>query len=109
MSEEVKTEEKATGRGGKRPGSGRKKGSVGTHTLEAAAFRQELVARVIAERGALIEAMIEKAKKGDVFAFKEIAERVLGKVTQPVDFGKDTLKAIQDTMQAILTAKEKVK
>lgn len=73
-------------RGGKRPGAGRKTAS---HTLEASKFREELIRRVIEEQGPIIDALIFRAKEGDVRALSEVLDRVLGKVTQPMDVTSD--------------------
>ena len=89
-------------RGGYRPGSGRKKGSKASHTLAAETFRKTLIERVIKEKTPIITALINKAKKGDVLAIKEINERVLGKVTQPVAYDKDTLKTIQTMIAKVV-------
>jgi hypothetical protein len=67
--------------GGKRPGAGRKKGSS---TKEALAYRELLLKRVEEEKGELIDALIAKAKTGDIAALKEINERTMGKVVQPI-------------------------
>lgn len=69
-------------RGGKRPGAGRKTAS---HTLEASKFREELIRRVIKEQGPIIDALISRAKEGDVRALSEVLDRVIGKVTTPLD------------------------
>lgn len=69
-------------RGGKREGAGRK---VAQHTIETEAARKRLIELVVAELDELILPQIERAKKGDTVAFKELMERSLGKVTAPVD------------------------
>lgn len=63
-------------RGGKREGAGRKKAS---HTIQAEAFKAYLIAKVIKEKEPIVQALIAKAKTGDVPALKEVFERVLGK------------------------------
>jgi len=63
-------------RGGKREGAGRKKAK---HTIQAEAFKAFLIAEVIKEKAPIVEALIAKAKTGDVPALKEVFERVLGK------------------------------
>jgi hypothetical protein len=63
-------------RGGKREGAGRKKAQ---HTIQAEAFKAFLIAEVIKEKQPIVEALIAKAKSGDVPALKEVFERVLGK------------------------------
>jgi len=70
--------------GGKRPGAGRKKGSKAAHTIEAEIYRQYIIKRVIKEKAPIVAAMIKKAKKGDVMAFKELNDRALGKAMQPI-------------------------
>lgn len=63
-------------------GAGRKHAS---HTLEASKFREELIRRVLIEKGPLIDALIKKGKEGDVKALSEILDRVLGRATQDID------------------------
>ncbi len=67
-------------RGGKRPNSGRPKGSLASHTIQAQALKQRLVKRVLEEQEPIIEALIKQAKEGQIQALKEVFERVLGKV-----------------------------
>ena len=70
--------------GGKRPGAGRKKGSVAKHTLEAQELRKRYIERVAPIWDDLIDAQIEKASVGDMRAIEEINNRVLGKSIQPL-------------------------
>lgn len=63
-------------RGGKREGAGRKKAK---HTIQAEAFKAFLIAEVVKDKKPIVEALIAKAKSGDVPALKEVFERVLGK------------------------------
>jgi hypothetical protein len=70
--------------GGKRPGAGRKKGSVAKHTLEAQEFRKRLIQRVTPVWDDIIDTMIEKAAMGESWAIKEINDRILGKAIQPL-------------------------
>jgi hypothetical protein len=80
--------------GGKRPGAGRPKGAVSGHTKEALIFKEELIKRVLKEKGPLIEALIGKAKTGDVQALKEINDRLLGKPLQQVGLDDETINAL---------------
>ncbi len=64
--------------GGRRPGAGRKKG---TDALAIEEYRKLLVKKVLAQKGPIIDALINKALTGDVPALKEIQERLLGKVS----------------------------
>ena len=80
--------------GGKRNGAERPKGSISGHTKEALIFKEELIRRVLAEKGPLIDALIKKAKKGDVHALKEINDRVLGKAHQSLGLDDDTIQAL---------------
>lgn len=81
--------------GGKRTGAGRPKGSISGHTKEALIFKEELIKRVLAEKGPIIDALIKKAKKGDVHALKEINDRVLGKANQQIGLDDETMKTIR--------------
>src|SRR4051794_13946756 len=70
------------GHGGSRPGSGRKKG---TSALQAELYRQYILEEVIKNQAEIIAAMLNKAKAGDVQAFKELNDRAVGKALQNVD------------------------
>lgn len=65
--------------GGKRPNSGRPKGSLATHTIQAQALKKMLIRRVLEEKEPIVEALINQAKEGQIQALKEVFERVLGK------------------------------
>lgn len=79
--------------GGSRPGAGRKKGQVAAHTQQAAVARAELIRAYVENIQPINEALIEKAKKGDIAAIKELHDRVYGKSVQPLsnDEGKPLL------------------
>lgn len=68
--------------GGARPGAGRK---ISNHTIEAAAARAFIIHEVVKNIGPLMEALIEKAKGGDIIAIKEAFERAFGKSKQQID------------------------
>lgn len=72
-------------KGGKRKGAGRKKGSFATHTLQAQEARKLLVAKYIKEQTGIDQALIDKAKTGDVPAIKELYDRVYGKSNESLD------------------------
>lgn len=67
--------------GGKRPGAGRKKAS---HTIQAEAAKAELVRMYCENVRPINEALIQKAKQGDIAAIKELHDRVFGKAAQPL-------------------------
>ncbi len=73
---------------------GRPSGSKAAHTLEAQTLRQYLISRTIEEHKPLVEALIRKAKRGDLGSIKEVFERVLGKEKDPT-----TPKIIVQTLQ----------
>ena len=70
------------GLGGYRPGAGRPKAP---HTIAAEAAKKTLILKFVKEKGPIFEALISKAKTGDVAAIKELFERVWGKESQPFD------------------------
>jgi hypothetical protein len=76
-------------RGGKRENAGRKKGYPAIQAEEA---RRVFSERIMREIGPIADALISKAKGGDVGAVKELFDRAFGKSYQSVDVttnGKD--------------------
>lgn len=85
--------------GGKRPGSGRKKGSKANHTIQAEAMRKYVVERIAAEIGPIMDAQIALAKgalmsingknafieKPDVGAGKYLIDQGIGKAKEQVE------------------------
>ena len=71
-------------RGGSRANSGPKKGSHQRPAIEKEAFRKCLLAAVMKQKEALVEALINQALKGDVPALREVFDRGLGKVAQEI-------------------------
>lgn len=63
--------------GGARPGAGRK---PGFNAIQSEKLREYLIEEVLKEKGPLVQALITKAKSGDVQALKEVFERSVGKV-----------------------------
>ncbi len=77
--------DKAKKWGGKRNNAGKKKGSKASHTLEAQEFKKLLVQEVLKAQKPIIKALIKKAKAGDMFAMREVLDRVIGKVTDKLE------------------------
>ena len=76
--------------GGKRPGAGRKKGQKAAHTTQAQKAREELIRAYIENIKPINEALIKKAKEGDIQAIRELHDRVYGKPMQAMELsGKD--------------------
>lgn len=71
-------------KGGKRPGAGRKKGSKASHTLQAEEGKKLLIQMYLENIRPINEALLKKAKKGDLGAIKELHDRVYGKSLQPI-------------------------
>jgi hypothetical protein len=97
--------------GGKRLGSGRKKGSIASHTLEAQEIRICLIKKVIKEKGPIVRALVNKAKKGDIAALREVLDRTIGKVRDQLDIDanskRDELMRIQDGVREIIESAKK--
>lgn len=72
--------------GGKREGAGRPKGFA---ALAAERTRAKVAEMVELEIVPMTEAQIEKAKKGDTQAFKELMDRGFGKVKEQMDITTD--------------------
>ena len=71
--------------GGKRPGAGRKPG----YKAKVAELYMELLAKEVEKQKLpIIQALINRAKTGDVQAIKEIHDRLAGKPEQAIT-GKD--------------------
>jgi hypothetical protein len=75
--------------GGKRPGAGRKKGSVGGHTLEAQEAKKLLIAKFHEHLTPIVMKAIAQAKKGDRYAREWLSDRAWGKATQPIGGDED--------------------
>lgn len=88
-------------RGGKRPGAGRKKGYAAKNTEEARKFIAEKVSKEI---GPIVNALIKKAKQGDVRAIKELFDRAYGRTVSNEDskgsFFMYDMKAVRDKYKA---------
>lgn len=69
-------------RGGFRKGSGRKQGFAAKSAEEA---RILLSGRVLEEIGPICDALIKKAKKGDIPAIRELFDRAWGKPPQALN------------------------
>lgn len=73
-------------RGGRREGAGRKKAH---HTIQAEAAKKQLIEAYLKNIKPINEALIKKAKKGDLAAIKELHDRVYGKAVQPIGNADD--------------------
>lgn len=71
--------------GGKRSGAGRKAGSKASHTLQAQEIKKEIIARAFKELDPIITALVNKAKKGNIYAIQELFNRALGKPVQDLN------------------------
>ena len=71
--------------GGKRNGAGRPIGTKAPHTLEIAKAKEYVVQEVIREIEAILRPQIEKAKQGDLLAFKSLLDRAFGRSKESVD------------------------
>lgn len=65
--------------GGVRPGAGKKKQQS---TIQAEKLRAYLIEEILKEKGPLVQALINQAKRGNVVALREIFERSIGKVVE---------------------------
>ncbi len=70
--------------GGKRPGAGRPKGTFASHTLEAQEFRKRLIERALPKWDAIIDSLITLALHGEIYAIRELNDRIMGKAAQPL-------------------------
>lgn len=82
---------------------GRKKGTRNKETIKKEVITEYLVDEVIRERKPLIQALIQKGKKGEVKALNLIFDRVLGKVTEKFeyDLGQESLKELESFMRLL--------
>lgn len=92
--------------GGKRPGSGRKKGQLAGHTLETQQQRIKAIAMVDARLEEIFAPQIEKAIKGDTSAFTAVLDRAWGKPLQSTEItgkdGKDLIPALSDKVTKLI-------
>ena len=68
---------------------GRPKGSKSASTIKAEEAKKVLIQAYLDNITPINEALIKKAKGGDIYAIRELHERVYGKVTQPIGGDKD--------------------
>lgn len=71
--------------GGKRPGAGRPKGSITKSTKDAILAKEALIKAYLENIKPINEALIKKAKAGDMVAIKELHDRVYGRSMQPME------------------------
>lgn len=77
---------------------GRPKGAKATHTIEAERGKAELVRMYLENVRPINQALIDKAKAGDIAAIKELHDRVHGKALQAItgpDGGPIKLDAVE--------------
>ena len=74
-------------RGGQRIGAGRRKGFAAKSAEEA---RRLLSERVAAEIGPICDALISKAKEGNIPAIKELFDRAWGRAPQSMEIETKT-------------------
>ena len=79
--------------GGARPGAGRPKGTKSPVTLKVERAKQVLIDAYIENIKPINEALIKKAKEGDIQAIRELHDRVYGKAPQALTGpdGKDLM------------------
>lgn len=63
---------------------GRPRGSKATHTILAEQAKAQLIKAYLDNIVPINQALVDKAKAGDIQAIRELHERVFGKVTQPI-------------------------
>lgn len=71
-------------KGGARPNTGRPKGSVGTHTLEAIAAREVIRKKLEEALEPILDKAVKQAIKGDRHAREWLADRAYGKSPQAI-------------------------
>lgn len=83
---------------------GRPKGSVGTSTLYGIELRKLIVEEVRKNEAPFVKGLVKLAVTGNVQAYKEILERVIGKETDKIEVQtpmSEILKRIQQNNKAI--------
>lgn len=77
-------------KGGKQPGAGRPKGALAGHTILAQEMRKALIEAAAEEWGPIVKSLVRLAKQGEVYAIRELFDRIFGKATQGLELtGKD--------------------
>src|SRR5215813_11909968 len=72
-------------KGGKRLGAGRPKGTLASHTVLAQEMRKALIEAAAEEWGPIIKSLIQLAKRGEVYAIRELLDRIFGKATAQLE------------------------
>lgn len=81
-------------RGGKRPGSGKKKGSKAAHTLDALTAKAALIAAYLKKAKPINDKLLAMAEEGNIQAIKELHDRVYGKAPQDMNIRGEIVKRI---------------
>lgn len=94
-------------KGGKRQGAGRKKGFS---ALEAEKAREFIAQKVSANLELITNALLKKAKKGDIRAIQILFDRALGKVAQAPDLLEvEDPRSIMNISQIVIQAPREYK
>jgi hypothetical protein len=64
---------------------GRPVGSKATHTIQAEAGKAALIATYLANINPINQALVNKAKEGDIQAIRELHDRVYGRAMQAIE------------------------
>ena len=83
-------------RGGYRAGSGRKKGFAARNAEEARRLLSDMVMREITPIG---EALVKKARTGDVAAVRELFDRAFGRPSQGVELEVNAQNLVEQEKQ----------
>jgi len=92
--------------GGKRKGAGKPRGHKALHTLKAQELKKKLIELFHDDAEDVYQALIKKAKTGDIQAIRELLDRVWGKAPQQIDT-PDLHKALRIIFDDSFTPKTK--
>lgn len=75
--------------GGKRQNAGRPVGAKSKKTLEREALKDYIFSEVKKNQKEIVEALLKRAKKGEIAAIRELLDRAVGKVKDEVEMSSN--------------------
>lgn len=92
-------------RSGNNHRGGRPKGSLATHTLQTQEAKKALIAMYVENQKDIDQALIDKAKDGDVPAIREVYDRVYGSSKESMEIAVERLDISDEQLTQLIAAR----